>query len=169
MFDEKWKDDKYGGVEGWWGLFTREFVSQCFCRCLYLLTRVSGKSSRTSRFPIASPPELRDTLWFNTLIFYTFAIGTITTFLRDLNLLLVVLPSSCNGRCPIFWTFSFSIHLMDTQALFPTHSRHFHITHFAHSLSLLVCTPDCTLSRIFNGLSSLPEREQSSCKKRSSR
>jgi exo-beta-1,3-glucanase (GH17 family) len=21
MFDEKWKDDQFGGVEGWWGLF----------------------------------------------------------------------------------------------------------------------------------------------------
>jgi len=24
LFDEQWKDEKYGGVEGYWGLFNKE-------------------------------------------------------------------------------------------------------------------------------------------------
>jgi hypothetical protein len=28
FFDEKWKDDLYGGVEGHWGLFYQKFVSR---------------------------------------------------------------------------------------------------------------------------------------------
>ena len=31
--DEPWKDQQFGGVEGWWGLFTKEygafFLAQC--------------------------------------------------------------------------------------------------------------------------------------------
>ena len=26
MFDEEWKDEKYGGVEGHWGIFNGEYV-----------------------------------------------------------------------------------------------------------------------------------------------
>lgn len=28
MFDEKWKDDQFGGVEGHWGLFDQQYVTQ---------------------------------------------------------------------------------------------------------------------------------------------
>lgn len=31
-FDETWKDAEFGGVEGWWGLFTSKYVFYlCLC------------------------------------------------------------------------------------------------------------------------------------------
>ncbi len=40
FFDEKWKDEMYGGVEGYWGLFHQKYVvavlSLLFCLLIYI-------------------------------------------------------------------------------------------------------------------------------------
>ena len=34
FFDEEWKDEMYGGVEGWWGLFTKEYGASFLAQCI---------------------------------------------------------------------------------------------------------------------------------------
>ena len=52
MFDEDWKDKKFGGVEGWWGLFNKEYVVSPYLLVL-IADNLAAVRSRTSRSPHA--------------------------------------------------------------------------------------------------------------------
>jgi len=51
FFDEKWKDDKFGGVEGHWGLFYQKCVSGVCCPAASTDRCSTAKPSRASPSP----------------------------------------------------------------------------------------------------------------------
>jgi hypothetical protein len=61
MFDEDWKDKKFGGVEGWWGLFNKEYAVSPYLLVLIADNLVAVRS-RTSR----SQPARRRKGWSAT-------------------------------------------------------------------------------------------------------